>query len=505
MRTSVPFLILAAALMACEAPAAPPAAPAAPATAAAVEADPNNSPLEVPTVDPDTLPVVTAELGIPPFAAPPTNRDSPAKVIVNIEVKEEVTEIADGVDYTFWTFGGSVPGPMIRVRRGDYVELHLMNHPDNTMPHNIDLHAVTGPGGGAASTFTAPGHQTQFSFQALNAGVYIYHCATAPVGMHIANGMYGLIVVEPEEGWPEVDREFYVVQGDFYTAGDFREPGLQPFDMERAIDEDASYVVFNGRDGSLIGDNALQAEVGETVRIFVGNGGPNLVSSFHVIGEIFDNVWAEGGDQRNTNVQTTLVPAGGSSVVEFKLDVPGTFILVDHSIFRAFNKGAIGMLEVTGEPDVVVYSGQEIDEVYLAERSPAATEVLAGAASDDESMEGQMRRGEATFLGTCSTCHQRDGAGLAGVFPPLAQSDYLLADTDRAILAVLAGLSGTIQVNGENYSGVMPALNNLTDHEVADTMTYVYNSFGNNGPAITDETVARVRAEIAVPAPIGHP
>ncbi len=394
---------------------------------------------------------------------------------------------------------------MIRVRRGDYVELHLMNHPDNTMPHNIDLHAVTGPGGGATSSFTAPGHQTQFSFQALNAGVYIYHCATAPVGMHIANGMYGLIVVEPEEGWPEVDREFYVVQGDFYTAGDFREPGLQPFDMERAIDEDASYVVFNGRDGSLIGENALQAEVGETVRIFVGNGGPNLVSSFHVIGEIFDNVWTEGGGQVNTNVQTTLVPAGGSSVVEFELDVPGTFILVDHSIFRAFNKGAIGMLEVTGDPDVVVYSGLEIDEVYLAERSPAATQLLASAAAQDGSFEEQMRRGEATFLGTCSTCHQRDGTGLAGVFPPLAQSDYLLEDRDRAIRAVLAGLSGTIEVNGERYSGVMPPLDNLTDHEVADTMTYVYNSFGNTGDPVNDETVARIRAEIVEPPSSGHP
>jgi nitrite reductase (NO-forming) len=96
------------------------------------------------------------------------------------------------------------------------------------MPHNIDLHAVTGPGGGATSTFTAPGHQTQFTFQALNEGVYVYHCATAPVGMHIANGMYGLIAVEPEEGWPAVDREYYVMQGEFYTSGNYREPGCSP-------------------------------------------------------------------------------------------------------------------------------------------------------------------------------------------------------------------------------------------------------------------------------------
>jgi nitrite reductase (NO-forming) len=127
----------------------------------------------LPAIDPQQLPVVEAQLGVPPQAAPPVGRDHPAKVVVKIEVKELVAEIADGAQYTFWTFGGTVPGPMIRVRRGDVVELHLMNHPDNAMPHNIDLHAVTGPGGGAASTFTAPGHHTQFSFRALNEGVYI--------------------------------------------------------------------------------------------------------------------------------------------------------------------------------------------------------------------------------------------------------------------------------------------------------------------------------------------
>lgn len=468
-----------------------------------VEAPADESPPAVPTVDPDTLTVVEAELGIPPFAAPATDRDEPVKVIVRLEVQEHVREIADGVDYTFWSFGDSVPGPMIRVRRGDYVELHLMNHPDNTMPHNIDLHAVTGAGGGAASTFTAPGHQTQFSFQALNAGVFIYHCATAPVGMHIANGMYGLIVVEPEDGWPEVDREYYVVQGDFYTQGDYREPGLQPFDMERAIDEDPAYVLFNGRDGALVGDNALQAEVGETVRLFVGNGGPNLVSSFHVIGEIFDNVYPEGARTPSRDVQTTLVPAGGATIVDFALEVPGTFILVDHSIFRAFNKGALGMLQVTGPENLVVYSGQEIDEVYLSDRSPAGIE--ASARADGDSLEARVSRGEAAYLGTCSVCHQRDGTGLAGVFPPLASSDFLVADKDRAIGAVLNGLTGAITVNGETYTGTMPALANLTDHEIADALTFVLNSFGNPGGEVSSEEVAAIRTATETAPPAGHP
>jgi nitrite reductase (NO-forming) len=280
---------------------------------------------------------VKAVLTSPPMVPPATGRTAPAKVIVELEVKEVEKEISDGVTYTFWTFGGTVPGSFIRVRQGDTVEFHLLNAPDSKMPHNIDLHGVTGPGGGAASTFTAPGHGSQFTFKALNAGLYVYHCATAPVGMHVANGMYGLILVEPPGGMPKVDREYYVMQGDFYTTGKYREKGLQGFDMQKAIDENATYVLFNGKEGALTGDNALQAKVGETVRLYVGDGGPNLVSSFHVIGEIFDKVWFEGGSRFQENVQTTLIPAGGAAMAEFRLEVPGTYLLFEHSLFRTFN------------------------------------------------------------------------------------------------------------------------------------------------------------------------
>jgi nitrite reductase (NO-forming) len=416
-----------------------------------------------------------------------------------------VKDLADGVQYTFWTFGGSVPGPMIRVRRGDLVEVHLMNHPDNKMPHNIDLHAVTGPGGGATSTFTAPGHQSQFSFRALNAGVYVYHCATAPVGMHVANGMYGLIVVEPEAGWPKVDHEYYVMQSEFYTEGDYREPGMQTFSMSRAIDENPAYVVFNGRDGALVGDRALTAQVGESVRLFVGNGGPNLVSSFHVIGEIFDRVYPEGGWPAGEQIQTTMIPAGGSAVVDFQLQVPGTFILVDHSIFRAFNKGALGMLSVAGAEDHLVYSGKEVDEVYLADRTPKAVEILESVDPSDNSLAARVTRGEAVFRGTCSTCHQLDGNGIPGVFPPLAGSDYLMADKKRSIRVVLAGLSGPVEVNGKKYESVMPPLTNLTDHEIADVLTFVRNHFGNKGEAVGDTEVAALRDELRSPPKQGHP
>lgn len=460
----------------------------------------------LPDIDPATLPVEKAVLGYAPEVAPPIKRKTPAKVVVELEVIEKKAEIAEGVTYTYWTFGDAVPGPMIRVRRGDYIEFHLKNHPKNTMPHNIDLHAVTGPGGGATSSFTAPGHETQFSFRALNEGTYIYHCATAPVGMHIANGMYGLIVVEPEEGYPPVDKEFYVVQSEFYTPGDYRAAGDQPFDMQRAIKEDASYVVFNGRDGALTGDDAMKANVGENIRIFVGNGGPNLISSFHVIGEIFDTVYMEGGSAKNHNVQTTLVPAGGSAVVEFKADVPGTLVLVDHSIFRAFNKGALGLLNIEGPEDKVVYTGLEVDEIYLADNAPEASKLQEQADNTDDSLEATILRGKAVYQGTCSTCHMQDGKGMENVFPPLASSDFMMADIDRSIKAVLQGLTGPITVNGKNYNGVMPPFNNLTDHEIAAVLTYVTNSFGNKtGKIVAPEKVAELRAAMPKKLDTGHP
>ena len=259
-----------------------------------------------------------------PAVPPAITRTQATKVIVHIEVKEVEGKMADGVSYTYWTFGGKVPGKFIRVREGDLVELHLDNHPDNKMPHNIDLHAVIGPGGGAAASLTAPGHSSVFSFKALNPGLYVYHCATAPVAMHVANGMYGLILVEPKEGLPKVDHEYYVMQGDFYTAGSNGEKGLQPFSMSKAIQEKPEYVVFNGSVGAIAGENSLPAKVNETVRLYVGDGGPNLTSSFHAIGQIFDTVWTEGSfTSAAHNVQTTMIPAGGSTIVDFKVNVPG--------------------------------------------------------------------------------------------------------------------------------------------------------------------------------------
>ncbi|MEO7098888.1 MAG: copper-containing nitrite reductase [Luteolibacter sp.] len=458
-------------------------------------------------VDPEAVGEEHAVLTSAPMVPPPITRKSPTKVVVNLEVIEKVKRMADGVDYLFWTFGGDVPGSFIRVREGDFIEFHLGNNPANKMPHNIDLHAVTGPGGGAASSFTAPGHQSQFSFKALNPGLYVYHCATAPVGMHVANGMYGMILVEPKEGLPKVDHEYYVMQGDFYTQGSYGEEGLQPFDQTKALNEQPSYVVFNGSVGSLVGDKALKAKVGETVRLFVGNGGPNLTSSFHVIGEIFDKVYQEGGViPTQNNVQTTMIPAGGSAIVEFKTEVPGTYIMVDHSLFRAFNKGALGMLKVEGPPNLITYSGKEVDEVYIGsavnnqeskivelekQRKDAITAdpKIAGL-----SKEIMMEKGKRVYSQTCFACHQMTGEGMPGVFPPQAKSDFLMADKERSIRAVVKGLSGPIKVNDKDYNGVMPPVI-LNDEQVAQVLTYVRNSWGNEGEMVTTDEVRKVRSE----------
>jgi len=447
---------------------------------------------------------IKAELASPPQVPPPVHRKAPAKVIVELEVREVERPIAEGVTYTFWTFGGTVPGSFIRVRQGDTVEFHLRNHPTSKMPHNIDLHGVTGPGGGAASSFTAPGHESIFTFKALNQGLYVYHCATAPVGMHVANGMYGLILIEPPEGLAPVDREFYVMQGDFYTVGKYREKGPQPFDMQKAIDENPTYVLFNGAEGALTGDHALQAKVGEKVRLYVGNGGPNLVSSFHLIGEIFDKVRYEGGTHSQENVQTTLIPAGGAMIAEFHTEVPGTYVLVDHSIFRAFNKGAIGLLKIDGPENKAIYSGKEVDNVYLGDAAVSAQPVAAAAqaaAAGTLTREQQVAAGRTLFNGTCSVCHQDNGEGLPNVFPPLAKSDFLLADRARAIATVLNGRSGPITVNGNTFNSVMPPMSQLNDDEIANILTYVLNSWGNNGGQVTAAEVAQVRK--ATPRPEG--
>lgn len=301
-----------------------------------------------------------AKLTTAPEVPPAINRSGGANVTVELETVEKKGQLADGVEYMFWTFNGTVPGPFIRVKEGDTITFNLKNNKANMNIHSIDIHAVNGPGGGAKATQTPPGGKTAFQWKALNPGIYIYHCGSSHIPTHIANGMYGLLLVEPENGLPKVDREYYIVQGDFYTTGKNGEKGLQAFSIEKARAEQPEYVKFN----PMATPGNLKANVGETVRLYVGNGGPNLTSSFHVIGEIFDTVYQLGavGSAPAKNVQTILIPPSGAAIVEFKVDVPGAYLLVDHSIFRAIDKGAVAILEVTG---------QEVPEIFKPIKSGA--------------------------------------------------------------------------------------------------------------------------------------
>lgn len=307
------------------------------------------------------------DIGMDPNMVPerPLQPDADGIVRISLTAKEVISEISEDVYFNYWTYNGQVPGPMLRIREGDTVELSLTNDPTSLHHHNIDLHAVTGPGGGASVTHVAPGETKVFRWKALNPGLYIYHCAMPNVSTHNSHGQYGLILVEPKEGLSHVDKEFYVVQGELYTVGDLGKRGLVPFDSQALLDGIPNYVTFNGR---IETTPRMQAKVGDKVRIYVGNGGVNLISSFHVIGEIFDTVYpnASMGGAIEKNTQTALVLPGGSSIVEFTLDVPGKYLLVDHALAR-MNKGAWAVLDVKGPANHSIF--QEITNVSNLENN----------------------------------------------------------------------------------------------------------------------------------------
>ncbi len=304
---------------------------------------------------PNELPVIEAVLGTAPNVPPVIERNYEVKVIVNLSSDEFRGDLSKGVQYDYWGYNKQVPGPFVRVREGDTIEFHFKNSADSKNTHTIDFHSMTGPCGAACILSTEPGKEAIVSAKAVSPGLFVYHCGAQPIPVHIANGLYGLILVQPKNGLPKVDHEFYVMQSEFYTEQPIGTKGLATFSSQKGLDEKPTYVVFNGRVGALMGDNALQAKTGETIRLYVGNIGPNLVSSFHVIGMVFDKVYREGSlTNPGENIQTTLIPAGSASTVEFKALVPGDYVMVDHSIFR-INKGATGQIHIEGDdrPDIL--------------------------------------------------------------------------------------------------------------------------------------------------------
>jgi nitrite reductase (NO-forming) len=286
---------------------------------------------------------------------PPVGKRGPQRVKVDLNTVEVTGKLADGSTYRYWTFNQKVPGPFIRVRVGDTVEVRLHNEADSTMMHNVDFHAVTGPGGGGVATEAAPGDTRGFTFTAIKPGLYVYHCAIPMAAQHIANGMFGMVLVEPEGGLPKVDHEYYVMQSEVYTEQKMGAKGELTESYDKLLDEKPEYFVLNGAVGALSKDKALKAKVGETVRIFFGNGGPNFTSSFHIVGEMFDRVYPEASfSAMLRDVQTTSVPPGGATVVDVRLEVPGQYVLVDHALSRAA-RGLAGNLIVTGPSNPDIY------------------------------------------------------------------------------------------------------------------------------------------------------
>jgi len=286
----------------------------------------------------------------------PVGARSPRHIRVDLETVEVTGQLADGVTYKYWTFNRKVPGPFVRVRVGDNVEVHLHNDAHSTMMHNVDFHAVLGPGGGAKATESMPGETRGFEFTPQHPGIYVYHCAVMMAAQHISNGMYGLILVEPEGGLPKVDREFYVMQGEIYTQAPYGTPGPQKPSYEKLMDERPEYYVFNGAVGALTTHKPMTVRQGESVRIFFGDAGPNKTSSFHIVGEILERVYAMGSlaSAPLKDVQTVEVPAGGATMVEFTPRIPGNYMLVDHALSRA-ERGLGATLKVDGSPDVALF------------------------------------------------------------------------------------------------------------------------------------------------------
>ena len=330
-------------------------------------------------------------LSYAPDVAPPITRTDQRIWEVHIESIEGVCPLdpAKGITTDMWGFRmagdaevvcGS-PGPVLRGRVGDVARITLTNRPENTHPHNIDFHAVTGQGGGAADLTVDPGESATIEVRLLYPGAFMYHCAYGDVPSHIAHGMYGMFIVDPEEPLHEVDHEWAIMQSEWYV-GDPGDDGEAPYDPDALFDEEPRFVTFNGRTDALTGDNALQMAVGERARIFFVNEGLNLDSNFHPIGSHWDVVYPEGATHAANRVirgsQSTLVVAGGGTVVEIQAIVPSTIILVDHALVRTFYKGAIGLIVVTGSEDPEVFSATTPpdDPVTTTTAAEAGAEVV---------------------------------------------------------------------------------------------------------------------------------
>lgn len=283
----------------------------------------------------------------------PLNIERVGEHEVNIEMTSQITdiEITKGNMYKAWTFNGEAPGPVIVVNEGDIINFTLKNM-DPSIPHSMDFHAVHAS---PSKDFidVMPNESGSFSYPANNPGVFMYHCGTKPVLAHIANGMHGTIIVKPKNGYPtdaEIDREFVIVQNEWYKYNDINDftngvPSNVVFSAKALKEGDLN---TNGTVGSLV-NTPLLAKVGDKIRIYVNNVGPNEVSSFHVVGTVFENVYIDGNPfNLMRGLQTVMLPASGGAVVEFTVTKEGSYPIVTHQ-FNHANKGGVGILKVTAD------------------------------------------------------------------------------------------------------------------------------------------------------------
>ena len=375
----------------------------------------------------------------PTDVPPPVGTRAPTTVVVELTAREVTGQLdpASGATYHYWTFNGKVPGPMIRVRQGDEVEVRLHNDPSSRMVHSIDLHAAIGPGGGAALSQTMPGQTKTFTFQATTPGLFVYHCGTPMIADHIANGMYGLILVEPPGGLPRVDHEYYVMQGEIYTASGMGAAGLQAFSEAKLLDESPSYFIFNGAVGAVSREHPLQSKVGDTVRIFFGNAGPNETSSLHVVGEIFSHDYVFGSltSPPLNGVQTAGVPPGDAAMLELTTAMPGQFNFMDHAMSR-MAKGLVGTINVSGAQTAMLMYPD------LGTGTVSDTNTVSGmTASDMKPMTGAIRDRDAAAEDKAADPPPRVNAAAASRMPSPARDDF------GRRLTVLAGCL-TLQPDG---------------------------------------------------------
>ena len=317
-------------------------------------------------ITPTNTPEPALPVDVPRVAADPTNIPGPVDWTeprhhqITLETVEVVAEIEPGVTFRYMTFGGQIPGPMIRVRQGDTIEFTLTSRAGNFMPHNVDFHAAYGDGGGAVATNVSPGQSNGLSFKAMYPGAFIYHCAVPILDQHISSGMFGMIVVEPPEGLARVTHEFYLGQHEVYTDKRAGIKGHHNFAFDAMLREDPTYVLLNGEKYALTAERhgAMQVKSGDTARIFFVCGGPNLTSNFHPIGNVWTKVYREGAVLNNPEryVQTVAVPPGSCAIVEMEFPLPQDVKLVDHAITRVLSKGMLGVIHVEGEPQPDIFN-----------------------------------------------------------------------------------------------------------------------------------------------------